>query len=595
MQKAKVICLFWLFISAAVCSPLWGIILHDDQQPPTNERPPDGYVGKWNSNASCVAIDDDYVLTTDHQSDSASGNNIVQIEGTNYYVAQIIDIASDIRIARITDAAGQNPNLTEFSTIYSTEPDNGTEFTIGGYGMVRGPNLPPTGQPYGYEWAANPAGLNWGENETYYEPEYSDLLLGFFDGPSNQYEAAPARFDSGGGWFIKDTGDWKVVAISYSVQPHEGNLYQTWFLNPITYQPQPDYFLGWLLNSYKTTIENAMDADVVISGYVFDFNEPMESVKVSASNQGGYTFTDEFGYYELWVLSGWSGTITPSKSGYSFAPANRSYANQTSDINEQNFYVDTVLIDDFNDNQRNADWIILEDDHLSCAIEEQSQRLQIRSASDANYSASYIANEWQISSASDFYAKVDFHLDIPDANGADVFIKIIADDANYLMFAASTEQNADYWNYSKAVDGNVVSDTSARTGTDGTFYIRYYKNGDRLYISYNGYETYQAWQTFVDLIGTDWDSSDIQIQIGASSENTQTSFGQLWLDDFTINSGTLLNWPPRTDINSDGYIDWLDVFVMNEQWLFDEPNLEADIDDNNEVNFYDFGRFSNVW
>jgi hypothetical protein len=56
----------------------------------------------------------------------------------------------------------------------------------------------------------------------------------------------------------------------------------------------------------------------------------ISGVTLTATN-GGVTTTDANGYYQLTVDSGWSGTITPAKTGYKFNPASQSFTNVISD------------------------------------------------------------------------------------------------------------------------------------------------------------------------------------------------------------------------------------------------------------------------
>ncbi len=49
------------------------------------------------------------------------------------------------------------------------------------------------------------------------------------------------------------------------------------------------------------------------------------------------TTTDDNGDYQFTVTDGWTGTVTPSLSGYSFIPSSRSYTNVTSDWADQDF------------------------------------------------------------------------------------------------------------------------------------------------------------------------------------------------------------------------------------------------------------------
>jgi M6 family metalloprotease-like protein len=52
---------------------------------------------------------------------------------------------------------------------------------------------------------------------------------------------------------------------------------------------------------------------------------------------GGSTTSDATGYYSIPVSAGWSGTVTPSKAGYAFSPASKTYNNVTADQLMQNF------------------------------------------------------------------------------------------------------------------------------------------------------------------------------------------------------------------------------------------------------------------
>jgi len=51
----------------------------------------------------------------------------------------------------------------------------------------------------------------------------------------------------------------------------------------------------------------------------------------------GNPSTDNSGNYGAYVSSGWSGTVTPSKSNYTFSPTSRTYSNVTSSKGSQNF------------------------------------------------------------------------------------------------------------------------------------------------------------------------------------------------------------------------------------------------------------------
>ncbi len=65
-----------------------------------------------------------------------------------------------------------------------------------------------------------------------------------------------------------------------------------------------------------------------------DANVPVEGVVMDANNGGGSDVTDANGCYELMVDYGWSGTLVPSKTGYTFEPNSVAYDNAVTDQND---------------------------------------------------------------------------------------------------------------------------------------------------------------------------------------------------------------------------------------------------------------------
>jgi|GEM_PF-5528932 len=81
-------------------------------------------------------------------------------------------------------------------------------------------------------------------------------------------------------------------------------------------------------------------SNYTISGYVRDSGSSLVGlggVVLTFSNSGGSATTDSSGYYSKTVNSGWSGTVTASKSGYSFTPPSLTYSNVLSDQNNQDY------------------------------------------------------------------------------------------------------------------------------------------------------------------------------------------------------------------------------------------------------------------
>ncbi len=82
--------------------------------------------------------------------------------------------------------------------------------------------------------------------------------------------------------------------------------------------------------------EYSGDAGLLIAGRVLgSTGSPISGVIIGGLPHNPITDTD--GYYQDCVSPGWSGTATPSKAGFTFTPASRSYNNVTSDQSNQDY------------------------------------------------------------------------------------------------------------------------------------------------------------------------------------------------------------------------------------------------------------------
>jgi len=79
---------------------------------------------------------------------------------------------------------------------------------------------------------------------------------------------------------------------------------------------------------YTATLDSsAISGNAGVAGATLSWNDGTDKSVVA----------DGSGNYSLNVSYDWSGTITPSKTGYSFDPANRSYSNVTTDQTGQDY------------------------------------------------------------------------------------------------------------------------------------------------------------------------------------------------------------------------------------------------------------------
>jgi hypothetical protein len=212
-------------------------------------------------------------------------------------------------------------------------------------------------------------------------------------------------------------------------------------------------------------------------------------------------------------------------------------------------------------------------------------------------SAAYAANGWELDVSEDFQAKADFHYSVPGNGEGWVEMTLKGGGDDYVSLSAGFDGSQVYFYYEKAVDGNTVYGQTPRASNDGTLYISYDTSLDELYLSFTGYGSANAWQTISGLLKGQWASEPVRVVIGGGSELAKIEDGQAWLDNFEVTSGLLLGWPPVTDIDGNGFIDWDDLKIMCDNWLAVGPAVQGDIfeDEDNIVNFLDFAEFGLAW
>ena len=265
--------------------PALGVILHPAGEPNLvtwTDRPDPNVVGRWSSNASCVAVSGNCVITTRHQGGGVDSS--VQIGGNTYIVTEAWNHSTaDLRVAKLYGA-----NLTEFVGLYEDVNEKDKDIVIGGYGDGRGAVLVNKGKVYGYKWdnSANTT-QRWGQNTV--DANTSDVIIADFDGlgegNSTTYECTIADHDSGCGWFIYDSNEWKVAGLSRAADIHyeEGHdgehaYIEAWFrnrTNPRTLDP--DYLDGVRISSYagwiSQTVPEYVPGNLTGDDYWVDFND----------------------------------------------------------------------------------------------------------------------------------------------------------------------------------------------------------------------------------------------------------------------------------------------------------------------------------
>ncbi len=267
-----------------------GIILHPAGEPNLatwQDRPSTEVIARWSYNASCVVVSPNCIVTTRHQ--GGGTGSVVVVGGVSYTIDRIWNHPeADLRVVRLNGAA-----FNDFVDLYDTSQEVGRNLVIYGYGRTRDSELTNLGTTYGYTWAQQGntvlgMGTNRVNSTATDDPAstyVSELLTADFDGLGSgfatQYECAIASYDSGGGWFIKQSGQWKLAGLSRGVEPHyevdheddsDYLLEESWFRNREQPElPDPDYLDAIRISPYADWIRLAL-----VSPMPGDLNEDLQ-------------------------------------------------------------------------------------------------------------------------------------------------------------------------------------------------------------------------------------------------------------------------------------------------------------------------------
>jgi RHS repeat-associated protein len=104
-------------------------------------------------------------------------------------------------------------------------------------------------------------------------------------------------------------------------------------LAPGTYQLRHFAAGSWTLLATSSNFT----VNPLVTGTVTQSGSPVAGVSLAATNGGTCTSSNVSGQYTCNVPPGWSGSVTPSPSAYTFAPVSRSYSNVTAIQSGQNY------------------------------------------------------------------------------------------------------------------------------------------------------------------------------------------------------------------------------------------------------------------
>ena len=108
-------------------------------------------------------------------------------------------------------------------------------------------------------------------------------------------------------------------------------------LSGYLFTPATRHYSSVTANQSAQDYAAAPNSTYLVSGTVSTNGLPLANVTLAAANGGVCSPSNALGQYSCAVAPGWSGTVTPSASGYSFTPASRSLTSVGADQSAQDF------------------------------------------------------------------------------------------------------------------------------------------------------------------------------------------------------------------------------------------------------------------
>jgi hypothetical protein len=331
-----------------------------------------------------------------------------------------------------------------------------------------------------------------------------------------------------------------------------------------------------------------------ISGRITDMDGMgLPGVGLIADPNHGAVLTDAQGYYYIDVANHFTGVLQPVKYGYALQPVSRTYTNVETAFANQDYTVNGSFYDGFADNRRGSSWVVQSDPNDPVVISEHNQKIYASSLGPNTGRALYCGNEWRLDPNIPFTMKADFHMAVTnfgEPNDGWVGLTLRNTYGDYISYSAGCHGTTAYYRLDAYVDGNSFYCEQSRSAADGTLYITSDPNG--VYLSTIEYGPNIAWQVIPGKLRVGSGRS-LQICAGGGAADARIADGLAWLDDLEISTGHVTGLPPVSDVNKDGYVDWLDVTVIADHWLV--YNSTADINKDGKVNFKDLARIATGW
>ncbi|MBN1359132.1 MAG: hypothetical protein JW993_01000 [Sedimentisphaerales bacterium] len=190
-------------------------------------------------------------------------------------------------------------------------------------------------------------------------------------------------------------------------------------------------------------------------------------------------------------------------------------------------------------------WQLYEPAPSAVQVEEVNGRLEVSApVAGSGVQALYVAKGWMLDGTQGFFVKTEFHFSASDAGEGWVTLGLTPDAANpvaqYVDLTAHSLDREPVYAGRQTAGGWRQRWWADRQCDAGTLYLSYDADRDELYLSFTGYGPVNAWHVATGLIQGRWGGAPLYVTLGGGSVGMEFSGPDAWLDNFSVDEGTVL-------------------------------------------------------
>lgn len=220
-----------------------------------------------------------------------------------------------------------------------------------------------------------------------------------------------------------------------------------------------------------------------------------------------------------------------------------------------------ALQDNFGDNRIGAFWKLYQEDANNCWVTETNAQLEFEATKEAaEVFAGYVGDGWWLDPIEDFTMKADLYYDLVTYDGGWLSFGVSPTpkkprDKYVSVGIGCVTRYTNYWREWK--DGYEIRwDFVSRFKDRVTLYMSYEAATDTVHVSDSGYGSENAWYSVTGLVRERWGGEPLYVYLGGMAEGAKIESGHAFIDNFAIESGTIVKAVDPGEPGDPGEGEW---------------------------------------